>query len=78
MTASFSTPIMIANKFDYYLLKESRGKSFNQSREPFYQFKSEDIAYTANNIGQIRLVKTRHDTWYWGNDLIRIILYLNV
>ena len=39
MTASFSTPIMVVNKSDYYLLKESRGKSFDQSREPFYQFR---------------------------------------
>ena len=31
--------------------------------------------YTANNIGRIQLVKIRHDT-YWGNDPIRIILYL--
>ena len=32
--------------------------------------------YTPNNIGQIRLVKTRHDTRYLGNDPVRIILYL--
>ena len=35
---------MVVNKSDYYLLKESRGKSFDQSCEPFYQFESEDIA----------------------------------
>ena len=44
MTTSFSTPIMVVNKSDYYHLQESRGKSFDQSREPFYQFESEDIA----------------------------------
>ena len=34
------------------------------------------VWYTPNNIGQIRLVKTRHDTRYLGNDPVRIILYL--
>ena len=44
MTASFSTPIMVVNKSDdYYLLKKSRGKSFDQSHEPFYQFESEEV-----------------------------------
>ena len=28
------------------------------------------------HTGQIRLVKTRHDTRYLGNDPVRIILYL--
>ena len=44
MTGSSSTPITVVNKSDYYLLKESRGKSFDQSREPFYKFESGDIA----------------------------------